>query len=214
MRSKTIYLIRHGETDFNRKGIVQGSGIDADLNEFGIAQAEAFFDTYAHISFSKIYTSSLKRTVQSVQCFIDQGVPYQSYRGLDEISWGIYEGQPNSNIKDTHYHDLILAWRSGQTDLAIEGGESPSQVAIRQEPVIESILSRPEEDTILIAMHGRAIRILLTKLLKKPLSDMDTYPHSNLGLYKLQYSYTERQFTLEATNDITHLMAIGIPHSQ
>ena len=40
---KTIYLIRHGETDFNRQGIVQGSGVDSDLNELGLAQAEAFF---------------------------------------------------------------------------------------------------------------------------------------------------------------------------
>lgn len=40
---KDIYLIRHGETEYNRKGVVQGSGIDADLNELGQKQAAAFF---------------------------------------------------------------------------------------------------------------------------------------------------------------------------
>ena len=53
MLTKTIYLIRHGETEFNRMGIVQGSGIDSDLNETGILQARAFFETYRHITFNK-----------------------------------------------------------------------------------------------------------------------------------------------------------------
>ena len=43
---KDIYLIRHGETDYNRMGVVQGSGIDADLNELGNRQAQAFFEHY------------------------------------------------------------------------------------------------------------------------------------------------------------------------
>jgi probable phosphoglycerate mutase len=42
---KDIYLIRHGETDYNRMGVVQGSGIDADLNELGQRQAQAFLIT-------------------------------------------------------------------------------------------------------------------------------------------------------------------------
>ncbi len=213
MRSKTIYLIRHGETDFNRKGIVQGSGIDADLNEFGRAQAEAFFDTYAHVPFKRIYTSKLKRTIQSVQQFIEQGVPCESFSGLNEICWGVYEGQTTFSMNGDYFKELSLAWKAGETGLAIEGGESPLEVLQRQEPVIETILSRPEESTILIAMHGRAIRILLTHLLKKPLSDMDTFSHSNLGLYKLTYSYESNSFSVEAANDITHLLAIEIPHN-
>ena len=67
---KTIYLIRHGETDFNRQGVVQGSGVDSDLNELGQAQAEAFFQAYQHIPFDKVYTSALKRTHQSVKKFL------------------------------------------------------------------------------------------------------------------------------------------------
>jgi probable phosphoglycerate mutase len=43
LAQKTIYLIRHGETDYNRRGVVQGSGVDSDLNEMGQAQATAFF---------------------------------------------------------------------------------------------------------------------------------------------------------------------------
>jgi bisphosphoglycerate-dependent phosphoglycerate mutase len=52
---KDIYLIRHGETDYNRLGVVQGSGIDADLNDLGRRQAQAFLITTT-ISLSIKYT--------------------------------------------------------------------------------------------------------------------------------------------------------------
>ncbi len=68
---KDIYLIRHGETDYNRMRVVQGSGIDADLNELGKRQAQAFFEHYQNLALDKIYTSALRRTHQSVKGFID-----------------------------------------------------------------------------------------------------------------------------------------------
>ena len=49
---------------------MQGSGVDAGLNEFGRLQAETFFHAYQHISFDKIYTSKLKRSWESVEKFI------------------------------------------------------------------------------------------------------------------------------------------------
>jgi probable phosphoglycerate mutase len=67
MSKKEIYLIRHGETEYNKKGIVQGSGIDADLNETGRNQAEAFHRKYGDVAFQKVYTSALVRTHQTVE---------------------------------------------------------------------------------------------------------------------------------------------------
>ena len=72
--------------------MVQGSGIDAPLNETGLQQAEAFYQKYKNMSFDKIYVSNLIRTEQSVQKFIDKGIPYESLDDLREISWGIQEG--------------------------------------------------------------------------------------------------------------------------
>lgn len=213
MKNKSIYLIRHGETDFNRRGVVQGSGIDADLNEWGWAQAAAFFNAYQHVPFDKIYTSALVRTHQSVKGFIDLGIPHEIHEGLNEISWGNREGRTPSSMDSEYYKDLVMAWRGGQTALAAEEGESPEQVLARQLPVIETILSRPQERKIIVAMHGRAMRILLTSLLKRPLIEMDSFEHSNLCLYKLDYSYTTAEFTLEVANDITHLLNIEIPHN-
>ncbi|MBC8152825.1 MAG: histidine phosphatase family protein [Bacteroidetes bacterium] len=210
MTHKTIYLIRHGETDYNRQGIVQGSGVDSDLNDMGRAQAQAFFQAYQHVPFTKIYTSRLKRTLQTVQPFLELGIPCESHGGLNEISWGIMEGKMPGNLDNEYYRSLIESWTAGQTDRPTTDGESPAQVVLRQKPVIDLILSRPDENPVLIAMHGRAIRILLTWLMNDPLSTMDHYEHSNLCLYKLIYNYQTRQFTIELANDSTHLLTLAM----
>ena len=80
---KDIYLIRHGETEYNRKGVVQGSGIDADLNDLGQKQAAAFFAHYQDLPIDKIYTSVLRRTHQSVKGFIEKGLPWEQHTGLN-----------------------------------------------------------------------------------------------------------------------------------
>ena len=204
-RTKTIYLIRHGETDFNRQGVVQGSGVDSDLNELGQAQAEAFFQTYQHIPFDKVYTSALKRTHQSVKKFLDNNLTWEQHQGLDEISWGVREGKIPNSRDNEYYKVLIDSWIDGKTDMPSEGGESPKDVILRQKPIVDLILSRPEEKIVLVAMHGRAIRILLTLLLERPLYEMDTFDHANLCLYKLTYDYNTSKFTVELACDVSHL---------
>lgn len=213
MKRKSIYLIRHGETDLNRQGVVQGSGVNAPLNEWGEAQAAAFFNAYQHIPFDKVYTSDLIRTHQTVRGFINQGIPHESYSGLNEISWGIREGREPNTGDNNYYRELTQAWSEGNVQLASEEGESPEQVRDRQLPVIETILSRSHERNILVAMHGRAMRVLLTTLFQQPLFKMDDYGHSNLCLYKINYSYETGLFEIELANDITHLLSLEIPQT-
>src|SRR4051812_43216151 len=93
---KTLYIVRHGQTDLNKQGIVQGRGMDTNLNQEGMLQANMFFNSYKDIPFDKIYISELRRTQQSIQQFIDLGIPYQKLSGLDELAWGIHEGQPST----------------------------------------------------------------------------------------------------------------------
>lgn len=189
---------------------MQGSGVDADLNTMGRAQATAFFQAYQHVPFSRIYTSALKRTLQTVEPFLELGIPYESHAGLNEISWGIMEGKVPGTLDNEYYRDLIQNWAAGNTDRTPEQGESPAQVVVRQKPVIDLILSRTDENPVLIAMHGRAIRILLTWLLHQPLSMMDQYEHSNVCLYKLLYKYDTKEFTIELANDSTHLLTLAL----
>jgi broad specificity phosphatase PhoE len=205
---KKIYLIRHGQTDFNLRGIVQGSGVDSDLNDFGRQQSEAFFKTYRHIEFDKIYTSNLKRSVQSVQNFIDLGIPFERLEGLNEISWGNREGQAITREEDAYYHNMLSLWRQGETHHKIEFGESPEDVVFRQKKSFNHIMAKENESCILICMHGRAIRILLTHLLNYPLKEMDVFEHANLCLYELVHTGT--LFQIVNFNDVSHLKSLKV----
>jgi probable phosphoglycerate mutase len=200
---KKIYLIRHGQTDFNVRGIVQGSGIDSSLNEAGRRQAARFFAAYRHIPFDKVYTSVLRRTHESVQDFLALGLPHEQHIGLNEISWGTREGTRITAEEDEEYHTMLQQWKAGQTDVRLEGGESPDQVAARQRPVIELLASRPEEKNVLVCMHGRAMRVMLCQLLGYPLSMMDSFEHHNLCLYQLDF--TGSMFTVRGFLDMRHL---------
>lgn len=186
---------------------MQGSGVDTDLNELGRHQASAFFEVYQAIPFDRVYTSSLKRSQQSVQQFIDKGVPHTALVGLNEISWGTKEGHRVTAQEDKYYHFMLSEWQKGNTNLRIEGGESPEDVVKRMKPAIDYIMNRPNEKTILVCMHGRAIRILLCYLLNYPLRCMDMFEHQNLCLYVLNYSGT--MFSLDRCNDITHLSSLA-----
>lgn len=203
MNTKKIYIVRHGQTDFNLKGIVQGSGVDSSLNDFGRAQAYEFFEAYKQISFDKVYTSALKRSQETVAHFIQQGVPYEALVGLNEISWGKKEGQVITPDEDEYYHYMLNQWQKGETSLRIEGGESPDEVVLRMKPAVDHIMSHAEEKTILICMHGRAMRILLCYLLHYPLKRMDMFEHENLCLYTL--NHTGSMFNMELYNNVNHL---------
>jgi probable phosphoglycerate mutase len=150
-----------------------------------------------------VYTSALKRTSESVQCFINAGIRHQALKGLNEISWGKKEGQAITPEEDAYYHHMLKQWQEGKTDLRIEGGESPEEVVERMKPALDIILNNDTEETILICMHGRAIRILLCYWLNYPLRAMDMFEHHNLCLYQL--NYTGKQFQVVRYNDVNHL---------
>ena len=185
---KTFYFIRHGQTDLNLKGIVQGRGVNTSLNENGRKQADAFFNAYKHIPFDKIYTSTLVRTHQTIERFeLELGIPKEQLAGLDEISWGIYEGQVQDETIMKGFEQLVNSWRNNDLDVHIENGESPNQLVKRQKEAVDYMLSKKEERTVLVCMHGRALRIMLCHLTDTPVTMMDDFPHTNTSLYVLEY---------------------------
>ena len=200
---KTLYIVRHGQTDLNKQGVVQGRGMNTNLNDEGRTQAGLFFNAYKDVAFDKIYISELKRTQQSIQQFIDLGIPYEKLEGLDELAWGIYEGQPRTPETDAGFLKLVRDWVDGKLDSKIEGGESPNEVKARQEAALDIIMGHPEEETVLICMHGRAMRLLLCLLTGKPLTEMESFPHQNLVLYKVIYDGAK--FEIVDFNNAGHL---------
>ncbi|MCD8739662.1 histidine phosphatase family protein [Mucilaginibacter roseus] len=203
MIQKTLYIVRHGQTDLNKQGIVQGRGMNTDLNDEGRAQAALFYEAYKQVPFDKIYISELKRTQQSIQQFIDLGIPFEKLAGLDELAWGRLEGQPSTPENKAAFFDLMRNWLDGNLDAKIEGGESPNEVKLRQQEAIKLILSHPEEKNVLVCMHGRAMRLLMCLLTDRPLTEMDTFPHQNLVLYKV--TFDGQKFEIVDFNNALHL---------
>lgn len=205
---KTLYIVRHGETDFNRQNIVQGSGVDSSLNILGQTQAQHFYQAYKDFPFQKIYISKLKRTEESVASFIKENIPFEKLEGLNEISWGKYEGKSHTQEFEQEYQQRVIDWKNGLWDLPISEGETPLQLHLRQKEALQYILSKPEEKHVLICMHGRALKAFICLLLNIPLSHMDDYEHRNLGLYVFEWK--DGGFNMLVKNDAKHLAGVDV----
>ena len=178
-----LYIIRHAETEYNKKGIIQGSEVDSDINDVGESQANSFYEYYKNINFDKIYVSDLKRTFQTIRRFTENGSSYEKLKEFNEISWGVNQGK-SDDLED--YAELIDTWLAGNLDNKFEEGESPNEMSVRLVKGFNKVLD-DDHDTVLLCIHGRALRILLSKIIDNDLTKMDKYVHSNTGLYILEY---------------------------
>jgi probable phosphoglycerate mutase len=203
MIKKELFIVRHGETDFNRLNIVQGSGVDKELNELGHHQAKCFYEHYKYISFQHVYTSALIRTHQSVASFIDKGIKHTIIPELNEISWGDFEGKLQTPEQKAIYWETVNHWNNGNLHAKIANGESPIEMQQRQKIALQHILNA-EEELLLICMHGRAMKSFLCLMLDEPLTKMEQFQHTNLCLYHLRYD--GNKFELLKANDTTHLL--------
>lgn len=184
-------------------GIVQGRGVDSSLNEVGLDQADRFFRHYSTLPIDRVYTSSLRRTKETVSKFIDQGIGHQPMSGLDEIHWGTKEGKPFDERDHHEYLEVTNQWRKGNTHIRIAGGESPDEVKVRQQESLKQIMVNSHEYNILVCMHGRALRIFMCLLLGYPLKHMRLFPHYNTGLYCI--TYTGSYYRVDTINSLRHL---------
>lgn len=200
---KTIHLIRHGQTDFNKQNIIQGSGINSNLNETGKKQAHLFHETYQNESYHHIYTSTLNRAIQSVEPFINRGFNHTALKAFDEINWGIMEGQKSNPQNFQLYQSIVQKWQNGDLNTAVEKGETPLQMFQRQQEGLSHIMQKEDEEKILICMHGRALRSFLCLLTNTPLNEMEKWQHHNLCLYELIFNGSH--FDVVRANDIQHL---------
>ena len=188
---KTFYFIRHGRTDFNQKGIVQGRGINSSINEEGKRQAERFFDHYKDIAFDKIYVSGLKRTYQTVEPFVkNKNIPFERVEDLDEISWGEYEGLELNDKILADFDHYLGSWRKGELDLGPEGGESPNELYKRVKKGLDFIVENSSGTNFLVCTHGRTLRSIMCHVTGSPLSQMDEFPHENTCLYIAEHDGT------------------------
>lgn len=199
---KSVYIFRHGQTEFNKKGVLQGRAIDAPLNDLGREQAAAFFSRYQTIPFDRVISSELQRSIQSVQAFIDMGVNHQIDERITEFSWGKNEGKPLSDIVVNHYKMMLEEWYTGNLNARIPGGESGLELQNRVREFIQYIKNLNYKN-LLICTHGRTLKMLIVEMLGMQASNMENIRHSNTALF--QFNYGEGRFDLLKENDISHL---------
>ena len=202
LERKKIYLIRHGQTGHNQQGIVQGRYVNSTLSELGYRQAQAFFKKYKDVPFQKVYTSTLQRTIQTVQPFLDMGLPHEELAGLDEICWGNSEGLYADGANNKRYWKIIETWKQGNLEPRLDGGENPVDVQLRQEEALNHIANQPE-DLVLVCMHGRALKIMLAWITGLHMKEMDSFDHDNLSLYILEYA--DKQWVIKTHDERAHL---------
>ena len=178
----TLYLVRHGETEHNRRNIIQGGGVDSELNAAGRAQAEALARRLQSVSFDALYASTLRRARQTADILVRPHEPLSRthLHDLSEMDWGVFEGEPPSEERDALMKALKSKWRDGAYDRAVEGGESIRDVQERAQRAIRHILTREVGRTVLVVTHGRYLRVLLATILDDyGLKHMQELGHSN-----------------------------------
>ena len=178
----TLYLVRHGETEHNRRNIIQGGGVDSELNAAGRAQAEALARRLRSVSFDALYASTLRRARQTADILARPHEPLTRthLHDLSEMDWGVFEGEPPSEERDALMKALKSKWRDGAYDRAVEGGESIRDVQERAQRAIRHILTREVGRTVLVVTHGRYLRVLLATILDDyGLKHMQELGHSN-----------------------------------
>lgn len=202
MHTRKMFILRHGETDQNRNGIVQGRGINSTLNETGLRQSKAFYHQYKNIEFDHIRCSSQQRSYQTIQHFDSSDRPILRDSRLDEIGWGEHEGKAGDPELMEKYYRIINSWSNGNYSDAAQGGESAWELSLRLQSFLEEVHTLDFKNA-LICTHGRTLRAMICLLKKQELMHMELVYHSNTGLYVAEFNNDDWQIILE--NDCNHL---------
>lgn len=161
---KTLYLIRHGETDHNAAGRAMGQ-MDVPLNERGIEQARQTAGFLRRYPIERIVSSDLGRAMATAQPLADGlGLAIEPDARLRELSFGILEGK---TVGECELLDpaAVERWRSGDFDAALPGGESRRSLMKRTREVLEEIAAGPHAHVALFS-HGGALNALHTHMVE------------------------------------------------
>mgnify|MGYP006426126769 FL=1 len=201
-----FYLVRHGETDYNRDNIMQGSGVDCELNAKGKSQAKALADRLASVPLDVVYSSPMKRTVQTSDILAAPHAPIQRHMldDLREMQWGVFEGVGPSEERDNRLAAIKADWRNGNFDRTVDGGESILDVQERAQRAIDHLITHEAGNTVLVVTHGRYLRVFLSTLLSDAdLYQMHTFGHANTCVNRVVHR--DGTFQADVLNCTMHL---------
>lgn len=182
---KTLYLMRHGETLFNRLHKKQG-WCDSPLTELGRKQAlvaRQYFQEQA-IQFDGAFCSTAERASDTLELITDQ--PYTRMKGLKEWHFGRFEGQDEFLNPVQPYEDFFLQY----------GGESEDQVQARLNQTLLEIMRRTSGEQILVVSHATAMRAFM-RLWQHTSEFAPLERLSNCGILRFAYEGDPEAFILQ-----------------
>lgn len=188
-----IYIARHGETTWNAEGKIQGRS-DPGLTPKGHHQSRVLLEHLRDKPLSKIYTSTLQRSILTAQPISDTlGIPIQRSPELDEIAFGILEGKSLYQLDEVTKKE----WERFKRDrfhYRIPGAESYLDVAHRVSPFVERLLQHHEGEEILIVGHRVVNRLLIGMTMNAPLEWVVKIDQPHECLYLIERSDETRLF--------------------
>ncbi|MDP2777935.1 MAG: histidine phosphatase family protein, partial [Anaerolineales bacterium] len=157
-----LWLIRHGQTDWNLTGRWQGQAPDAPgLNEAGRAQALALRDELKDVRFSAIYSSEMLRARQTAELIAEPlGLTVTLEPRLREMNLGAWEGMLSSDIEVQNPQELAERARDPFHARAPQG-ESPLEVAERVIAAVNDIATKHQDESVLIVAHGVSLAVII-----------------------------------------------------
>jgi broad specificity phosphatase PhoE len=165
-----LYLIRHGETDWNVEGRCQGFS-DSPLNETGRRQAEATARHLSDIKIDAIYSSSLGRAHEMARMIAKyHKAPVQTSDALRELNQGDFEGLTFPELFETH-SEFLQEWLRDPADLRVPGGESMREMQTRAWAALEEIVENNGDGNVVVVGHNLCNSTLLCRLLNLELAD-------------------------------------------
>ncbi len=159
-----LYIIRHGETDFNKRGVMQG-WMDEPLNESGRFLAAETGKALKDVPFDECFCSPLQRARETAEALLRESrhkFPIAFDERIKEINFGTREGTKLTR------DEAELFFTDPVSFGAVPEGESVLDVCRRTQDFLKELIARDDDKTYLISTHGCAMRAMLNWLYENP----------------------------------------------
>ena len=205
-----IFLIRHGETNWNKEGRFQGQ-IDIPLNENGKDQARKTFEYLKNIPFNKAFSSSMNRPYETAQIILQnkKNLKIKKIDSLVEISHGLWEGKLEAEIREK-WPSLLKNWHDKPEEVMMPEGESIKDVSDRSIKAFDKIsLSQQDNDLTLLDAHDAVNKTLICNILGINYSNIWMIKQGNGGITVIDlFNDPNKTPIISALNITTHLGGI------
>ena len=159
-----LYLVRHGATQLSAEDRFAGA-VDVELSEHGKLQAARLAERLADDPITAVYSSPMKRTVQTAAILATpRAVPVVQREGLREIGHGHWEGMRRADV-ESQFPQEYASWEEDPFTFAPQGGEAGVNVIARALPVIRQIVLEHRGQHVLVVSHKATLRLIISSLL-------------------------------------------------